>query len=53
MNELLPSLLADVKALIDGARQRVAVAVNAELTMLYWQIGSCINVNSLQNARAD
>jgi len=53
MNELLPSLLADVKALIDGARQRVAVAVNAELTMLYWQIGSYINANLLQNARAD
>src|ERR1700676_4778428 len=40
--ELIPSdpaLLADVRKLIDSARGRVAVTVNAELTMLYWQIG--------------
>ena len=34
-----PPLLADVRQLIDAARQRVAQAVNAELTQLYWQIG--------------
>lgn len=31
--------LAHVRQLIDAARQRVASAVNAELTHLYWQIG--------------
>lgn len=42
MNSLLASqtaLLADIRQLIDSARQRVALAVNAELTLLYWQVG--------------
>ena len=30
-------LFNDIKTLIDSARQRAAVAVNAELTLLYWQ----------------
>lgn len=46
-------LLADIKALIDGARQRVAVAVNAELSLLYWQVGSRIRQNILGNQRAE
>ena len=33
------ALLADIRQLIDSARQRVALAVNAELTLLYWQVG--------------
>jgi hypothetical protein len=32
-------LLVEVRQLIDAARQRVASAVNAELTQLYWHIG--------------
>lgn len=45
----LPSpLLADVRQLIDAARQRVASAVNAELTQLYWHIGRRISVELLQ-----
>ena len=46
--ELLPTtpvLLADLKTLIAQARQRVALAVNAELTMLYWHIGTRINAH--------
>jgi hypothetical protein len=33
------SLFGDVTTLIEDARGRVAVTVNAELTMLYWGIG--------------
>lgn len=46
-------LLSEVRGLIDGARQRAAAAVNAELTMLYWQVGQRINVEILQGERAD
>jgi hypothetical protein len=46
-------LLADVRHLIDVARQRVASAVNAELTQLYWQIGRRINSELLQGKRAE
>ena len=35
-------LLDDLKTLIDQARQQVAVAVNAGLTLLYWQVGQRI-----------
>lgn len=46
-------LLADVRQLIDAARQRVAQAVNAELTQLYWQIGRRISTELLHGQRAD
>ncbi len=46
-------LLADVRHLIDAARRRVAGAVNAELTQLYWQIGNRVNVELLQGQRAE
>lgn len=46
-------LLTDVRQLIDAARQRVAQAVNAELTQLYWQVGRRINAELLQGQRAD
>jgi predicted nuclease of restriction endonuclease-like (RecB) superfamily len=46
-------LLADVCQIIDVARQRVASAVNAELTQLYWQIGRRINSEILQGQRAE
>jgi len=32
--------LGDIRSLIEGARQRVAQAVNAGLVMLYWSIGN-------------
>ena len=41
-------LVADVRQLIDAARQCVALAVNAELTQLYWQIGRRIGAELLQ-----
>ena len=46
-------LLADVRQLIDYARQRVASTVNAELTQLYWQIGSRVNAELLKGQRAE
>lgn len=46
-------LVADIRQLIDGARQRAAVAVNAELTLLYWQVGQRIHTEILGSQRAD
>jgi hypothetical protein len=47
------AFVADVKQLIRLARQRSAVAVNAELTMLYWQVGRRISVELLKGERAE
>jgi hypothetical protein len=47
------ALLTDIKHLIDEARQRVAVSVNAELTMLYWSIGKRIQSAVLGGERAE
>ena len=46
-------LVADVRQLIDAARQRVAGAVNAEVTQLYWRIGRRISTELLQGQRAE
>ena len=46
-------LVAVVRQLIDKARQRMALAVNAELTRLYWQIGRRIGTELLRGQRAD
>jgi len=46
-------LLADVRQLIDSARQWVASTVNAELTQLYWQKGSRVNAELLKGQRAE
>ena len=46
-------LLAHVRQLIDAARQRVASAVNAELTQLYWHIGRRISAELLQGQRGE
>ncbi|MDP1550502.1 MAG: PDDEXK nuclease domain-containing protein [Nitrosomonas sp.] len=45
-------LVADIRQLIDSARQRTALAVNAELTLLYWQIGRRIQDEVLKGERA-
>ena len=47
------SLLGDVRELILSARQSVARAVNASLTLLYWQIGRRIRQDVLQEKRAE
>lgn len=46
-------LLTDIRRLIDSARQRVALSVNSEMTMLYWQIGRCIGADVLRGQRAE
>lgn len=46
------ALLVELRQLIDSARQRAAVAVNAELTLLYWQVGQRIGQEILQGERA-
>jgi len=46
------ALLPELRTLIDGARQRAAVAVNSELVTLYWHIGKRIGTEVLGNERA-
>ena len=46
-------LAADIRGLIDAARRRVALTVNAELVLLYWQIGSRIRRDILGQTRAE
>jgi predicted nuclease of restriction endonuclease-like (RecB) superfamily len=46
-------LVAELRQLIDAARQRVASTANAELTMLYWRIGARIRTEILQEQRAE
>ena len=46
-------LFADVRGLIEAARQRVALSVNAELTLLYWQVGRQVRRTVLAGERAD
>lgn len=43
----------EVKQLIEQSRQNVAVAVNAEITLLYWNIGKRINQEVLNFNRAE
>lgn len=46
------ALVADLKDLIAQARQRVALAVNAELTLLNWHVGSRLNAHLGADGRA-
>ena len=48
----IPSLY-DVKKLIDQSKQKVVLAVNSEITWLYWNIGKRISEEILQNKRAE
>ena len=47
------ALLGDVRSLILSARESVARAVNAGLTLLYWEIGQRIRRDILQEKRAE
>ena len=47
------NLFSDIKTLIEQSKQQIAVAVNSTMTMLYWQIGSRIKTDILQNKRAE
>ncbi len=47
------SLFSDLTRLIGEARTRAAVAVNAEITALYWHVGRRIRIDVLKDERAD
>jgi hypothetical protein len=52
MHNLIPNnknLLQSIISVIDKTRRNVAIAVNSELTVLYWHIGKQINESILQN----
>ncbi|HMI05369.1 MAG TPA: PDDEXK nuclease domain-containing protein [Pedobacter sp.] len=51
-NTLNPIAL-DIKQMIDTSRENVAIAVNSEITLLYWKIGKRINEEILGNERAE
>ena len=46
-------LLGDLRALIERGRERAATAVNSELVLLYWQVGTRIRSDILQDERAE
>ena len=46
------ALLGDIRALIETSRQRAALAVNAELTLLFWRVGQRIYTEVLAGRRA-
>jgi predicted nuclease of restriction endonuclease-like (RecB) superfamily len=46
-------LYADVRLMIEEARQAVSRMVNTQLTMLHWKIGKRINEEVLKNERAE
>jgi len=48
-----PDLLNDVRILIEKSRLEVAIIVNTELTILYWEIGTRIRKEILQESRAE
>ncbi|MCS7793320.1 PDDEXK nuclease domain-containing protein [Pseudomonas aeruginosa] len=53
MSPAAPSaLLGDIRALIEASRQRAALAVNAELTLLFWRVGHRIHTEVLAGQRA-
>ncbi len=45
--------ISEIKSLIENSKQNIAISVNAEMTLLYWQIGQRINLEILQGARAN
>ena len=47
------SLMQDLRQIVDQARIHVAVTANYELTMMYWHIGERINLEVLDNQRAE
>ncbi len=52
IQETAQTLFSEIRQLIDAAKQRAAIAINAEITMLYWQVGDRIQTEILQRQRA-
>lgn len=49
----LKGLFSEISKLIAAAKERVAVSVNAELTVLYWSVGNRINKEVVREKRAE
>ncbi len=49
----IQTLISDLLQIVEQCRSRVALNVNAELTMMYWHIGERINRDVLGNQRAE
>lgn len=47
------NLFADIKQLIEQSRNNIIVSINAEMSMLYWNIGNRINKEVLLDKRAE
>jgi predicted nuclease of restriction endonuclease-like (RecB) superfamily len=47
------ALISDIRRLISSAKQRAAAVVNSEITLLYWQIGNRVRVETLKGGRAE
>ena len=45
--------LSEIKTLIEQSKRNVALAINSEITALYWHVGNRINSEILQNERAE
>lgn len=52
-NEEISPLIAEIKSLIEQARKKVAYSVNAELSLLNWNIGKQIRHYILKNTKAE
>jgi predicted nuclease of restriction endonuclease-like (RecB) superfamily len=46
------ALLADLRLLIQSARQRIATVANATTTLLFWNVGRRLLLDNLQDGRA-
>lgn len=46
-------LFSDISSLIENSKKYVAHNVNSTITLLYWKIGKRINIDILQNKRAE
>lgn len=46
-------LFSEIKTLIETSKKNVAVSVNAEMTLLYWNIGKRINEELGEQSRAE
>jgi len=47
------NFVQEIKQLISDVRQKVAISVNAEISMLYWKVGERIRTEILGNKRAE
>jgi predicted nuclease of restriction endonuclease-like (RecB) superfamily len=51
--EIDERLISDLRTLIETSKSNLAILVNSEMSLLYWYIGKRINLEVLQNERAE